>query len=156
MRPKHIELMSGKLMVREGNGAKDCIVWSGEELLEEIGEWTDRRPKSESLLPTRKRTKVVTSHLRRSVNGYAPNPGVANFGRMPPHTLRHTFATRLYREAGKIRMVRRLRPLGNNNLHALRRRGARGGNVGTLTASRLQGGACAGQTNLRYRTRLCD
>jgi len=43
LRPEHIDLMSGKLMVREGKGAKDRTLWVGEELLGELQEWTGRR-----------------------------------------------------------------------------------------------------------------
>ena len=117
-RPKHIDLMSGKLSVREGKGAKDRL-WVGEEMLEELREWTDRRSEevgngeageeeagsSAFLLPTRKGTEVATSHLRRSVKRYARKAEIEEVGRVSPHTLRHTFATRLYRETSNIRMV---------------------------------------------------
>ena len=43
LRPEHIDLMSGKLSVREGKGAKDRTLWVGEEMLEELREWTGRR-----------------------------------------------------------------------------------------------------------------
>lgn len=105
--PEHIDPMSEKLMVRESKGARDRTLWAGEDLLEEIREWTDRRPESDWLLPTRKGTKVATSHLRRSVKRYARDAGIEDVERVSPHTLRHTFATRLYRETGKIRLVQK-------------------------------------------------
>lgn len=37
----------------------------------------------------------------------APEADIEEVGRVSPHTLRHTFATRLYRETGNIRMVQR-------------------------------------------------
>jgi integrase/recombinase XerD len=114
LRPEHIDLMSGKLMVREGKGAKDRTLWIGEELLEELQEWTGRRPESDWLLPTSKGTKVATSHLRRSVKRYARDAEIEEVERVSPHTLRHTFATRLYRSAGKIRMVQKA--LGHSDL----------------------------------------
>lgn len=107
LRPEHVDLMSGKLMVREGKGAKDRTLWLGEEILEELREWMDRRPESEFLLPTRKATSVATSHLRRSIKRYARDADIEEVERVSPHTLRHTFATRLYRETGKIRMVQK-------------------------------------------------
>jgi site-specific recombinase XerD len=114
LRPEHVDLMSGKVMVREGKGAKDRTLWIGEELLEELRDWMDRRPESDSLLPTRKGTQVATSHLRRSVKRYARKASLSGLDRISPHTLRHTFATRLYRETGNIRMVQKA--LGHSDL----------------------------------------
>jgi integrase len=114
LRPEHVDLMSGKLMVREGKGAKDRTLWVCEELLGELREWMERRPESEYLLPTKKGTKVDTSHLRRSVKRYAKKAEIEETGRVSPHTLRHTFATRLYRETGKIRTVQKA--LGHSDL----------------------------------------
>jgi site-specific recombinase XerD len=118
LRPEHIDLMSGKLMVREGKGAKDRTLWVGEDLLEELQGWMDRREEtagaSDWLLPTRKGTKVATAHLRRSVKRYPRAACIEEIERVSPHTLRHTFATRLYRETGKIRIVQKA--LGHSDL----------------------------------------
>jgi integrase/recombinase XerD len=118
LRPEHIDLMSGKLSVREGKGAKDRTLWVGEDLLEELQKWTERLTgKVESpgfLLPTRKGTEVATSHLRRSVKRYARKGGIEEVDRVSPHTLRHTFATRLYRKTSNIRMVQKA--LGHSDL----------------------------------------
>lgn len=116
--PEHVDLMSGKLMVREGKGAKDRTLWIGEDLLDKLQKWMDRRAavvgESEYLLPTRKGTKVATSHLRRSVKRYARDASIEEVERVSPHTLRHTFATKLYRDTGKIRMVQKA--LGHSDL----------------------------------------
>ena len=118
LQPEHLDLMSGKFAVREGKGAKDRTLWVGEEILEELREWMDRRSgeveSSGFLLPTRKGTEVATSHLRRSVKRYAQKASVEEVGRVSPHTLRHTFATRLYRETGNIRLTQKA--LGHSDL----------------------------------------
>ncbi len=121
LRPEHIDLMSGKLSVREGKGAKDRTLWVGEEVLGQLQEWMDRRSEEVEeaetagyLLPTRKGTQVATSHLRRSVKRYARDAGIEEVERVSPHTLRHTFATRLYRETSNIRMVQKA--LGHSDL----------------------------------------
>lgn len=118
LRPEHIDLMSGKLMVREGKGAKDRTLWLGEELLGELRDWMDRckavAGSSGWLLPTRKGTKVAPSHLRRSVKRYARKAKLEEVERVSPHTLRHTFATRLYKDTGNIRMVQKA--LGHSDL----------------------------------------
>ena len=118
LQPEHLSLMSGKLSVREGKGAKDRALWVGEEVLEELRVWTDRCAEevqsSDFLLPTRKGTEVATSHLRRSVKRYARKAEIEEVDRVSPHTLRHTFATRLYRETSNIRMVQKA--LGHSDL----------------------------------------
>jgi len=118
LQPEHIDLMSGKLTVREGKGAKDRTLWVGEEILEELREWMARRfeeaQSSKFLLLTRKGTEVATSHLRRSVKRYAREAEIEEVDRISPHTLRHTFATRLYRETGNIRLTQKA--LGHSDL----------------------------------------
>ena len=123
LRPEHLGLMGGKLTVREGKGARDRTLWVGEEVLGELQEWMDRRSEevgeteassSDFLLPTRKGTEVATSHLRRSVKRHARQAEIEEVDRVSPHTLRHTFATRLYRETSNIRMVQKA--LGHSDL----------------------------------------
>jgi integrase/recombinase XerD len=121
LRPEHIDLMSGKLSVREGKGAKDRTLWVGEEVLDELRGWIDRRSEEVKdmegtgyILPTRKGTEVATSHLRRSVKRYARKAEIKEVDRVSPHTLRHTFATRLYRETSNIRLVQKA--LGHSDL----------------------------------------
>ena len=121
LQPEHLDLMSGKLTVREGKGAKDRTLWVGEEMLDELREWANRRTgeveSSRFLLPTRKGTEVATSHLRRSVKRYARKADIKEVDRVSPHTLRHTFATRLYRETENIRMVQKA--LGHSDLSTI-------------------------------------
>jgi len=123
LRPEHVNMTTSKLNVREGKGAKDRTLWMGEELRGELGEWMERRSEVTAgaeatatgrLLPTRKGTTVATSHLRRSVKRYARKAELPEVERVSPHTLRHTFATRLYRETGKIRTVQKA--LGHSDL----------------------------------------
>jgi integrase/recombinase XerD len=84
-------------MARPDTLPKDRTLWTGEDLLEELRDWMDRRPESGYLLPTSKGTEVATSHLHRSVKRYARGADIEGVERVSPHTLRHTFATRLYR-----------------------------------------------------------
>jgi len=74
----------------------------------------EKAPGAGYLLPTSKETQVATSHLRRSVKRYARKAGIEEVERVSPHTLRHTFATRLYRETSNIRMVQKA--LGHSDL----------------------------------------
>jgi len=114
LQPDHIDMPTGKVTVREGKGAKDRTLWISNDLRDEIGEWLERRPESDYLLPTSKGKKVDTSQLRRSVKRYAKEAEIAEVDRVSPHTLRHTFATRLLRETGNIRKVQKA--LGHSDL----------------------------------------
>lgn len=96
------------MIVREGKGAKDRTLWLGDELLGELGAWMDARKRAGEcrwLLPTKNGTRVRTSHLRRSVKRYARMADIDEADRVSPHTLRHTFATRLYERTLSLRLV---------------------------------------------------
>jgi len=114
LRWEDVNLTSGKLMVREGKGAKDRTLWVDEAQLESLGEWKDRQVEKVGELP-----RWVFSTLRegnpgnimsiqqvwKTLKTYAGKAGIEKD--ISPHTLRHTFATDLYRETGKIRLVQK-------------------------------------------------
>jgi site-specific recombinase XerD len=56
------------------------------------------------------KTAVRTASVKR----YARDADTEDVGRVSPHTLRHAFATRLYRKTGKTRMVQKA--LGHSDL----------------------------------------
>lgn len=114
IRPDHLDMRAGKVMVREGKGAKDRAVWMSIELRDLIGDWLERRPTSKWLFPTRHGTKLQTRYLRSMVKKYAKKAGIAEVEKVSPHTLRHTFATDLYRETKNIRLVQKA--LGHSDL----------------------------------------
>jgi len=119
LRPEHVDLQTGKTNVVEGKGAKDRNVWLSGDVVSELREWATRRanadlgsqsagPGSDSyLFPTQNGTAVATSHLRRSVTRYARDAEIRGASRVSPHTLRHTFATRLYKQTGDIRLTQK-------------------------------------------------
>ncbi|MHB8869126.1 MAG: tyrosine-type recombinase/integrase [Thermoleophilia bacterium] len=49
VRPEHLDLSSCRLLVREGKGAKDRVVWFPDDLLDLLGKWLQRRPESQFL-----------------------------------------------------------------------------------------------------------
>jgi len=117
LRWEHIDLMSGKLMVREGKGAKDRTLWLGEDNLELLRHWRERQAKEveghpEHVFTTLKGRPVQSSYVRRMVKRLAKKASITKD--ISPHTLRHTFATDLYRETKNIRLVQKA--LGHSSL----------------------------------------
>lgn len=107
IRPEHLHMTSCKLVVREGKGAKDRTLWISSDLRDLIGEWLNRRPESDWLFPTKDGGKVATRYLRAMVKRYAEKADILELDRVSPHTLRHTFATDLFRETKNIRLVQK-------------------------------------------------
>lgn len=107
LRPDHLDMQTCRLIVREGKGAKDRTLWISDDLRDLIGEWLQRRPKSEWLFPTRNGTQVRTRYLRAMVTRLARKAGIAEAEKVSPHTLRHTFATDLLRETKNLRLVQK-------------------------------------------------
>lgn len=137
LRTEHVDFLNSNLSVCEGRGAKGRTLWVGGELLGELRHWMkrcgDEVGASKFPLSTRKDTEVATSHLRRSVNQYARRSDIEEPSGVSPPTLRHTFATWLYRDTGNIRMVQRaLGPLDYHDLRSRRRRRTGGRDEGAL------------------------
>jgi len=114
LRPEHLDMLSCKLTVREGKGAKDRTLWVGAGLRDMIGEWLERRPDSEWLFCTRDGGQVDSRYLRAMVKRAARRAEVAEWEKVSPHSLRHTCATDLYRETRNIRLVQDV--LGHEDL----------------------------------------
>ena len=104
LRVRDIEWMAGKLTVKEGKGNKDRVLWLNEDALDRLREWRERRPApSEYLFTTLHGKPVMSNYYRKTVKRYARKAGIPKD--VHPHTLRHTFATDLYRETKDIRLV---------------------------------------------------
>ena len=117
IRWQDIDLNSGKVMVRQGKGAKDRTLWTGEENLSELVKWQERQEaectgQASVVFSTKKGGKLNPAYVQRMVNRYAVNAGILKH--VTPHTLRHTFATDLYRETTNIRLTQKA--LGHSNL----------------------------------------
>lgn len=117
LRWKDIDLMTGKLMVRQGKGAKDRTLWLAEDDIELLGNWRERQAEEVGRVPeyvftTLKGTKVRNRYVQAMVERYAAKAGLNKD--ISPHTLRHTFATDLYRDTKNIRLVQKA--LGHSDL----------------------------------------
>ena len=114
---KDIDLNSGKVMVRQGKGAKDRSLWTGEANLAALVEWRERQAAECTgpilvVFSTKQGVKLNPAYVQRMVSRYAVNAGILKH--ITPHTLRHTFATDLYRETTNIRLTQKA--LGHSNL----------------------------------------
>ena len=117
LRWKDIDLNSGKVMVRQGKGAKDRTLWTGEANLAALVEWQERQVKEctgspQAVFTTKEGGKLDPRYIQRMVKRYAVNAGIQKD--ITPHTLRHSFATDLYRETTNIRLTQKA--LGHSNL----------------------------------------
>lgn len=127
LRLRDVNLNTGKIMVREGKGKKDRALWVGGETLELFQKWIDTKPQSEFFFPTLKGDQLNDRYIRQLVDRVANQAGIQEYqtkineageeyqeSKVHPHTLRHTFATDLYRETKNIRMVQKA--LGHSDL----------------------------------------
>jgi len=110
LRWRDLDLISGKLFVREGKGAKDRTLWVGETDIADLRCWRDRQGQAvehapEHVFTTLAGSPVSGRYVQQMVKRYAARAGIEK--RVHPHILRHTFATDLYRDCGKIRLVQK-------------------------------------------------
>ena len=103
---KDINWTTGRLKVQQGKGQKDRMLWINEELLEELGEWREKRPvQSDSLFATLEGKAINPRYLRAMIKRLGRKSGIAKD--VHPHMLRHSFETDLYRETKNIRLVQK-------------------------------------------------
>lgn len=117
LRWKDIDLMTGKVMVREGKGSKDRTLWIGENDLELLRKWRERQQKDvntscDFVFTTLDGEPLQNRYIQTMVKRLSAKAGINK--NVSPHTLRHTFATDLYRETKNIRLVQKA--LGHSDL----------------------------------------
>ena len=108
-----IDWNSGQMMVREGKGQKDRALWINPDVLALLQIWRARRPgDSDYLFTTSSGNQVSGRALRAMVKRRALKAGLTKD--VHPHTLRHSFATEMYRQTKDIRRVQKM--LGHTDL----------------------------------------
>jgi len=110
LRWRDIDLNSGKVMVRQGKGAKDRTLWTGEENLAALVAWRERQLAEcsgapENVFTTKAGGALAPRYVQRMVKRYAAKAGIEKD--IHPHTLRHSFATDLYRETTNLRLTQK-------------------------------------------------
>ena len=115
---RDLDLTTGKLMVRQGKGAKgDRTLWVAAADIDRLRSWRERQVAEctstfEHIFTTLQGEPLGHRYVQRMVARYARKAGIDK--NISPHTLRHTFATDLYRETSKIRLVQKV--LGHSDL----------------------------------------
>jgi integrase/recombinase XerD len=114
---RDINLTTGKLMVRQGKGAKDRTLWVAEADIDRLRSWRERQATAcagtyKHVFTTLEGKPLGHRYVQRMVKRYAAKAGINK--NISPHTLRHSFATDLYRETSKIRLVQKV--LGHSDL----------------------------------------
>lgn len=117
LRWRDIDLTTGKLMVRQGKGAKDRTLWIGDEDLDMLRSWRERQAKDiagtpEHVFTTLEGKPISGRYVQAMVKRYTTKAGIEKD--IHPHTLRHSFATDLYRQTTNIRLTQKA--LGHSNL----------------------------------------
>ena len=124
---RYIEWLSGQLTVRQGKGNKDRVLWLNEDDLTLLKEWRRIKPESKYLFCTLKGGKLDDRYIRQLVDRLANKAGIQDYktsidkngkeyqeSKVSPHTLRHTFATDLYRDTKNLLLVQKA--LGHSDI----------------------------------------
>jgi len=110
LRWRDIDLNTGKLMIRQGKGAKDRTLWIGDEDVELLRSWRERQAATldhapEHVFTTLKGKPVSGRYVQQMLRRYVNRAGISK--RITPHSLRHTFATDIYSDTGNIRLTQK-------------------------------------------------
>lgn len=105
------------LMVRQGKGRKDRKLWIGAADVEILRRWKARQAEEidravDHIFTTLQGKPVSGRYVQQMVKRYAARAGIDKH--IHPHTLRHSFATDLYRDTTNIRLTQKA--LGHSNL----------------------------------------
>jgi len=105
LRWKDIDFTTGQLMVRQGKGAKDRTLWIGDEDLAMLQSWRERQARDVAgdrahVFTTLQGDPVSPRYVGAMVHRLTARAGIEKS--IHPHTLRHSFATDLYRETKDI------------------------------------------------------
>ena len=102
--------MQERIVRVTGKGAKTRVVPVGAQAITALQAWLQVRPLSpdtaeKAVFTTRQGRRLGPRAVQQRVRRLARQQGVP--GNVHPHTLRHTFATRLYRRTGDVLLVQR-------------------------------------------------
>jgi len=113
LRWSSIDLETGRVKIVQGKGRKDRNIWIGALTIAALEAWrTRQRADTPWVFSTMTGWQLDPRYLRQMVKRYAIRAGLGSW--VHPHTLRHTFATDLYRQTKDLRLVQRA--LGHSSI----------------------------------------
>jgi len=114
LRRRDIDLETGEVRVVHGKGGRDRNIITTAKTVSAIRGWLERAPESEYVFCTAEGGQLSTSYLRQMMLRYGRRLGF-DFS-LHPHTLRHTYASMLYKATKDLTVVQRL--LGHASLQS--------------------------------------
>ena len=114
IRVNHVNFTTGKIRIENAKGGSDRYIYLQEKALEVIQAWYDIRPESTTdlLFITLKGKKISNRYIRRMIDRLSKRAGIDK--KIHPHSLRHTFATDIYKDTKNILLVQKA--LGHANV----------------------------------------
>jgi site-specific recombinase XerD len=106
LRVDDIDWLSGRLIVRQGKGNRDRVLWLADRDIGTLKGWISMRSvESVYLFSTLKGDRMNDRYIRDFVKRYGRKMNIKKD--VHPHTLRHSFATDLLRSTANIRLVQK-------------------------------------------------
>jgi site-specific recombinase XerD len=114
LRLSHIDLNTGKIIIKQGKGNKDRIVYINNGLLEYLIDYLEKTAKSKTdlVFTTRTGSKIDQNNVNRMIETYRKKAGIEKH--ISAHTFRHSYATALLKETGNISLVQKV--LGHEDI----------------------------------------
>lgn len=137
LRWNNLDLQSGNILVVEGKGCKDRMLWVNNGALEQLRSWRERQVEKvdnpDYVFTTGSGNQLKDKDVRDMVYRYAEKAGIQEEvekhyrdsegnkleetyreKKVSPHTFRHTFATNLLRKTNNLRIVQKA--LGHSSI----------------------------------------
>ena len=114
LRMEYVDLNTGRIIIKEGKGNKDRIVYINNGLLENLISYLTRTEKGSTglIFTTRTGSQIDQNNINRMIETYRIKAGIEKH--ISAHTFRHSYATALLRETGNLSLVQRV--LGHEDI----------------------------------------
>lgn len=110
MKWNRINLNTGLVQIRDGKGMKDRVIYIDETTLQDLRSWRERQDgltgSVDHVFTTLHGGPVSPRYVQQMIKRYKDKAGLEK--KYTPHTLRHTYATDLFRETKNILLVQQM------------------------------------------------